>query len=151
MTVEEHLRLYKSLKKEGVKYIVIGGAAAIAYGVPRTTNDLDLFIEPTLDNCKRFLTALQEAGLGTAFLTNAKKLAETELTIIDDIIRLDILTKVKGLTFKESWNDRVKKEISNIAINFISLDDLIKSKNSVGRKIDKDDIKLLRKIKRLGR
>jgi predicted nucleotidyltransferase len=151
MIVDDHLRLYKFLKKEDVKYIVIGGAATIAYGVPRTTNDLDIFIEPTPENCARLLRALKETGLGTALLTSPKKIANSDLTVVEDFIRLDILTKVKGLEFRKSWDEKVTKKIDGIAIHFISLGDLIRSKKAIGRKIDKEDIRILNKIKNLGR
>lgn len=149
--IEEHLKLYRFLKKEAVRYIVIGGAAAIAYGVPRTTNDLDIFIDPAMENCKKFLKALKETGLGTAFLTSAEKISRTELTIIEDVIRIDVMTRVKGLDFEKSWNSKIVKEISGVPINFISLSSLIKSKKAAARRIDKDDIKILTKIKKLGR
>ena len=39
------LDVFASLNSHGVKYLVIGGVAAIAHGVPRTTFDLDMLIE----------------------------------------------------------------------------------------------------------
>jgi len=149
MVVEDHLRLYRCLKKEGVKYIVIGGVAAIAYGVPRTTNDIDIFIKPTVKNCENLLKALEGTGLVTAYLTTAQKLSEAELTIIEDVIRMDILTKAKGLDFEKCWNKRVVKKISGVPVNFIALNDLIQAKKSVGRKIDIEDVHILKKIRRL--
>ena len=138
--IEDHLKLYRCLKKENVKYVVIGGVAAIAYGVPRTTNDIDIFVEPTVQNCERLLKAMKGAGLSTALLTTSKKVSETELTVINDIIRLDILTKVKGLEFDRAWGNRAVKKMNGIQINFISISDLIRSKDKAARGIDKDDI-----------
>ena len=42
-----------ALNKEGVAYVVIGGIAVLAYLPYRTTRDLDVLIEPTLDNAER--------------------------------------------------------------------------------------------------
>ena len=39
--------LFTSLEKHNVRYVVIGGIAAILHGVPRMTGDIDLFIETT--------------------------------------------------------------------------------------------------------
>ena len=50
-----HLDLFESLNREGVEYLLIGGVVAIAYGVPRTTQDIDLLINPTIDNAKKIL------------------------------------------------------------------------------------------------
>lgn len=41
-----HLQLLKSLLQHDVKFILIGGHAAIYYGVNRNTGDLDILIEP---------------------------------------------------------------------------------------------------------
>jgi len=146
--IEDHFGLYRCLRDARVKYLIIGGVASIAYGVPRTTNDLDIFLKPDLDNCHNFLSALKEVPLGTAYLTTAEDLSRHDLTVIEDVLRLDVLTKVKGIAFDECWRRRAVKKIAGIAVNLISLDDLIRSKSVVGRKIDRDDIRLLRKIKR---
>lgn len=145
--VKDHLRLYRFLKKERVKYIVIGGVAAIAYGVPRTTNDIDIFIEPTIANCAGLLKAMSAAGLTTAALTTPQKVAHTDRTVVSDFIRIDIMTKVKGLEFDSCWRRRKVKAVNGVPVNFISLDDLIISKAKVARMSDREDIKLLRRIK----
>lgn len=146
--VEDHLRLYRCLRDARVEYLIIGGVASIAYGVPRTTNDLDIFLKPEHDNCAKFLHALKKAGLGTAYLTTAEKLSRNDLTVIEDVIRLDVLTRAKGIAFDECWKRRAVKRINEVPVNFISLDDLIRSKSAVRRRIDRDDILLLKKIKR---
>ncbi|HCU24949.1 MAG TPA: hypothetical protein DF383_08025, partial [Deltaproteobacteria bacterium] len=41
--IEQHLKLFASLQRQGVEYLLIGGALAIAYGIPRVTKDIDLY------------------------------------------------------------------------------------------------------------
>ena len=146
--IEDHLRLYKSLNKNKVKYLVIGGIACAIYGSPRATIDLDIVIEATLDNCMAMIRALKEAGFGTANLTTAEKIASTELTIIEDYIKMDVLTKAKGIDFKKCWPRREVKRINGVSINLISLKDLIAVKKAVNRPIDKYDLKILKKLDR---
>jgi len=55
--------VFASFQKNDVKYLVIGGIAAVLYGVPRATFDLDILIEPTIENADKLLIALSEAGL----------------------------------------------------------------------------------------
>ena len=62
--------VFESFQRHDVRYLVIGGIAAILYGVPRATFDLDILIEATPDNAKQLLDALFDAGMGTASLTN---------------------------------------------------------------------------------
>lgn len=39
--------VFASFQQHNVRYVVIGGIAAVLHGVPRATFDLDLLIEPT--------------------------------------------------------------------------------------------------------
>jgi len=48
---------------DNVKYLVIGGIAAVLHGVPRATFDLDILIEATSENAIRLLTARVQLGV----------------------------------------------------------------------------------------
>lgn len=65
--------VFLCFQKHEVRYLVIDGIAAVLYGVPRATFDLDILIEATPDNSSRLLDALVEARLGTAELTTPNK------------------------------------------------------------------------------
>jgi hypothetical protein len=56
--------VFASFQRNDVKYLVIGGIAAVLYGVPRATFDLDILIEPTEENAQKLLDALVEIGFG---------------------------------------------------------------------------------------
>ncbi len=144
----EHLRLYRSLNKNRVRYLVIGGVACGIYGSPRVTVDVDIAIEPALENTIRLHKALIEAGFGTAHLTTPEKILANEINIFNDYIKLDIITKPKGLDFKKAWPRRSIRDIKGVKVKFISLDDLIKSKVASHRRIDIEDVKILKKIKK---
>ncbi len=51
-----------SLNNEGVAYVVIGGIAVLAHIPYRTTRDLDVLIEPTLENATRARRAVANWG-----------------------------------------------------------------------------------------
>ena len=76
--------VFRSFQKHEVKYVVIGGIAAILHGVPRATFDLEILIEATPDNAQRLLNALLDAGLGTAALTAPGDVLANEITIFKD-------------------------------------------------------------------
>ena len=63
--------VFSSLHDRNVKYLVIGGIATVLHGVPRATFDLEILIEPTVDNTQRLLDAFLDANLGTADITTA--------------------------------------------------------------------------------
>ena len=146
--IGQHLKLFASLNRHGVEYLLIGGALAIAYGVPRVTKDVDLFLNPDLDNAKKCLVALKEVGLGTADLTTAEEICQTEVTILKDVVRLDLLTQVKGLTFGDSWRKKVLLELEGVRIPALCLEHLIQSKKAAARSGDLEDIKILEMARR---
>ncbi|MEA3493796.1 MAG: hypothetical protein U9R38_05365, partial [Candidatus Margulisiibacteriota bacterium] len=55
---------------------------------------------------------------------------------------------VKGVIFDKIWKNKKTGKIGNISVYFASLEDLIKMKKAAGRSKDKEDLKILRKIKR---
>ena len=126
-----------------VKYLVIGGIAAVLYGVPRATFDLDILIEPTEENAARLLEAMTKAGLGSASLTTPAEVVSKEITIFADRVRLDVLTAAPGLDFDTAWKRRVTMNYAGQAFEVISLNDLIASKRAAGRDVDLDDVRTL--------
>jgi predicted nucleotidyltransferase len=59
MELDEALKVLASLEKEGVEYVLVGGAALTVHGLVRATEDLDLFVRPTAENVERLRKALQ--------------------------------------------------------------------------------------------
>ena len=45
--------VFESFQRHEVRYVVIGGIAAVLYGVPRATFDLDDLIEASPENARR--------------------------------------------------------------------------------------------------
>ena len=136
--------VFASFQKNDVKYLVIGGIAAVLYGVPRATFDLDVLIEPTKDNVERLLSAMIEAGLGTASLTNAEDVLSKEITIFTDRIRLDVQTSTPGISFEQAWQRRVTMNYRGQTLEVISVGDLIASKTAAGRDVDLEDVRILK-------
>ena len=135
--------VFRSFQKHDVKYIVIGGIAAILHGVPRATFDLDILIEATPDNAQRLLNALLDAGLGTAALTSPVDVLANEITIFKDRVRLDVQTSTPGLRFADAWSRRKTVEFQGQEFFILSKDDLVRSKRAAGRPLDLEDARLL--------
>jgi hypothetical protein len=126
-----------------VRYVVIGGIAAIVHGVPRTTFDVDLLIEATEPNAARLLKALEAAGIGSAALTTPQQLLAHEITIFKDIVRVDVQTSTPGLSFADAWHRRVEREVSGVPYWILSKPDLIAAKRAAGRPKDLEDVRVL--------
>jgi len=138
--------LLEFLNANQVKYLVIGGVALSCYVAPRYTGDIDIFIEASPENAKRALKALNDFGFGSVGIT------EADLTGEDMVIqlgyspnRVDFITKISGVEFKEAWDNRTVGELHGLQINLISKNDLLKNKLAAGRPKDLADADSLTK------
>lgn len=135
--------VFASCQRHEVRYLVIDGIAAVLHGVPRATFDLDILIETTPDNAQRLLDALQDADLGTAALTTADELLAPDITILNDRVRIDVMTVVPGMRFHEAWPRREKMAYQGQSFYVASRPDLIDAKRASGRPVDLEDVRLL--------
>src|SRR5262245_15902793 len=58
-TLEDLIRLVRSLNENSAQYVLIGGFAVIAHGGGRTTKDIDFLVEASPENVTRIKTALR--------------------------------------------------------------------------------------------
>ncbi|MBP7960746.1 MAG: hypothetical protein KA003_02180 [Caldilineaceae bacterium] len=135
--------VFSSFHDHDVRYVIIGGIAAILYGVPRATFDLDILIEATPENAQRLLDALLDAGLGTASLTTVEALLAHEITIFRDKVRIDVQTSTPGLEFDDAWAKKEEMEYAGQVFYVASRQDIIASKRAAGRTRDLEDVRLL--------
>lgn len=59
-------RVCSTLNAERANYIVVGATAMQLWGTTRATRDVDILIEPTVENATRVLRALASLGFGLA-------------------------------------------------------------------------------------
>ncbi len=137
-------KVFASFDSHDVRYVVIGGVAAILYGVPRATFDLDILIDPTAENARRLLSALAEAGLGTADLTSPEEVLANAITVFQDVVRIDVQIRTPGVSFSEAWDRRQTMDYHGRKFHVLSRDDVIATKLAAGRDVDLEDVRQLR-------
>jgi hypothetical protein len=132
-----------------VRYLVVGAHAVGAHGRPRTTKDLDLWIDGG-DNLERVARALDAFGLPPAFSEAARKLGDRDgLFFGAPPNRVDLLRGIEGLRFEEARARAVRVDVGLAEpIPVIGLDDLIATKRAAGRPQDLADIDQLEKTRR---
>lgn len=135
--------VFESFQQHEVRYLVIGGIAAVLYGVPRATFDLNILIEATPENTRRLIDALLDAGMGTASLTDVDEILANQITIFKDRVRIDVQISTPGLRFQDAWKRRETIEYQGQAFYVVSREDLISSKRAAGRDVDLEDVRLL--------
>ena len=144
--------MLSAFNAHNVEYVIVGGHAAIAYGVARLTKDLDVLVRADKANSSAVYLALAAFGapiksLGPAdFCDNPN--AVVQFGVPPN--RIDILQGIEGLSFEQAWQNHVDLQIDEtMVVHYLSLDDLIRNKELVGRPGDLADVDELRKIRDL--
>jgi len=129
-----------------VRYVVIGAAAFPMHGYARATLDVDIFIEASEENARRTWQALRDFGYDVTDLT-IETLQTKKVLIRQYLVETDIHPFVAGVTFEEVWAHRVEGQIGETTAWFAGLDDLIRMKEAAGRPKDREDLRVLRRLR----
>ena len=140
--------LLKLLKEHKVDFVVIGATAFPVHGYARATLDIDIFIRPTEENAAKALIALKEFGYDVTDISQ-QDLLKKKLLIRQYAVETDIHPFVKGINFDDAWKNKVRSKFGKTFVYFASLDDLIKMKRAAARPKDLEDLKYLRKLKKI--
>jgi predicted nucleotidyltransferase len=140
--------LLRLLKEHKVDFVIIGATAFPVYGYARATLDIDIFIRAEKANAERAWDALKEFGYDIADIS-IEELLKKKILIRQYAVETDIHPFVKGASFEQVWQNRVKAKFGDTFVYFASLDDLIKMKKEAGRPKDLEDLKILRRLKKL--
>jgi hypothetical protein len=133
------------LNVHDVLYLVVGGYAVAFHGYPRYTKVIDLWIWSDRSNAKKLLQVLRDFGFGSLDLT-ADDFLDPEQVVQFGYPpnRIDILTDLKGINFKECYSSKVAVTIEETMINFIDLENLKKNKTATRRHQDLADLENLK-------
>lgn len=134
------------LNKNKVKYVVVGGYAVIYYAEPIATKDLDIFVNPTKNNSKRVYKSIEEFFGGILEDLQENDFAKAEIIYQIGISpnRIDIVTKIKGLTFKKVWKNKKFFQYGKEKVWVIGKEELIKNKELLKREQDNWHLKKLK-------
>ena len=129
-----------------VEYILVGGYSVILHGYSRTTGDLDIWVNKTIDNRHRIKNAFHLFGMPLFGMTENNFLENPLLNVFTfgrPPVSIDIMTEVKGLNFEETYRESQIIEIESLSVRLIHYNHLIKAKKSSGRSKDLDDLENL--------
>lgn len=137
-----------ALNKNGVSYVVIGGMAVLSHIPYRTTRDIDVMIEPTLDNARRAHAAVREWGDFEPEYA-PEDFISGDILSFGGLLRVEIHSHVPGGDWESVWKNRVPGELLGVPTSFAGVDDLISMKRAAGRpEKDLPDLKRLERLKR---
>ncbi|HLF47440.1 MAG TPA: hypothetical protein VI548_13510 [Chitinophagaceae bacterium] len=149
---EELLSFWRHLNKFNVRYIMVGGVATNLNGYQRTTDDLDVWLEDTLQNRENFRQAYKKySGIDIKMMSRLQIIPGWTNFHLNNGFRLDLMLSLKGLesfSFDECYRHSDKAGIDDVVIPFLHINHLLANKKAVNRPIDQVDVIELEKIKK---
>ena len=129
--------MLRALSDAGADFLVVGAHARAAYGDPRATKDLDIWIRPSPENARRVWEALVAFGAPT-FDLNVEDLMQPGLTFQLGMppYRIDILTEITAVDFEEAWASRISADFAGATYPVIGKAEFIRNKRATGRPQD---------------
>jgi len=148
---KNHERILKKFLAHEVEFVLLGGHAAVFYGVRRTTSDIDILIKPTRSNGERIVRALKSLQLDISEISAADFATQNVFSFGMEPEAVDILTYTKGVDVEAVFKNARYHRIDDLRLRIIDLRDLLKNKENLNRKdekglVDQQDILALRRI-----
>jgi hypothetical protein len=141
-TYQDVFRIAALLEEEQVEYALIGGYALALQGIVRLTEDVDILVEPSIENARRWVRALSKLPDGAALELQGDDTLHQELYAIriNDEFTVDVMHSASGF----SWSDMLPYRTRIEGIQVLSLEGLLRMKEH-GRLKDRADAEAIRK------
>lgn len=147
-TWEDVKLLARYFEEAGVEYAIIGGYALAAHGLSRFTQDIDVLVDPSAANSRRWIVALSRLPDGAARELEADPdvfAAQKRYAIrVNDEITVDLLPSAAGHTWEELKAHVTQVEIDGVGVRVLDLEGLLKTKQ-VPRPKDQADAEAIRR------
>ncbi len=149
MLNNDYKEMLLCLSEENVKFLLVGAYAVAAYGYPRATKDIDIFVRAAPENASNLMKALARFGAPLSEVSAADFSVEgIVFQIGNNPRRIDILTRISGVDFQQAYERRTIVSLEGMDIPIISLEDLITNKRAAGRTQDLADVERLEAVRK---
>jgi hypothetical protein len=149
--------ILRVLDEHGVRYVLIGGLAAVLHGAPHVTTDVDVVPEDGQANLERLSAALRDLDArirttgepeGIPFDHSAESLSRVRVWNLQTSKGdLDITFEPSGTRgYDDLRRDVVRMEVRGIDVPVASLADVVRSKEAAGRARDRAALPALREL-----
>ena len=128
-----------------VEYMLVGGYAVILRGYSRSTGDMDIWVNKTIDNFKLIQKAITKFGLPKLAIPKEKFFSDDfdVFSFGKPPYAIEILTAIKGVEFSDAYATSTIEKVDNVSVRIIHLNQLIIAKKAAGRNKDLNDIENL--------
>jgi len=152
-------KILETLEAHQLEYVVIGGVAAVIWGSPRNTEDIDICPSDVTENLVRLADALNELdarfrppgmerGFSPPSRWDEKSFASvTSLSLVTEHGWLDVWFRPDGTRgYRDLIEHAAEAEFRGVRVQVADLDDIIRSKAAAGRDRDLQAIPHLREL-----
>jgi len=152
--------ILRALEREKIDYAVIGGVAVVLYGYVRFTKDIDLLIDFSEDNVRRFIKVLASlhfqpgVPIDPMDMTKEEKrrewMQEKNVKVLtfynpeSQLLQIDVLITKNLADLK-----KIRKKIDGFEISIVDYNELLKMKKETARPTDLIDIEKLEELRKL--
>lgn len=146
-TWEDLKRLAKLLNEARVEYALVGGYAIASHGFSRQSEDIDLLVDPSAENSRRWIVALGHLP------DRAVRALEDEPNVfaedkryalrVNDEFTIDIMPSVAGHSWEEMRNYIETLDLDGVPLRVLNLEGLLLTKQGARPK-DQMDASILR-------
>ena len=137
------LRVCILLNEAGAKYLICGAQACILHGLVRTTEDVDILVEATEENCQRVIEGLARMQDGAARELSPRDLLDNVVVKVADEVEVDVSTKAWKVSYGDAAPTAKQVVVKGVSIPYLGLDALIASKETYREQDAIDRLRLL--------
>ena len=145
-TLEDLKKVVRSLNEKNAEYILIGGYALFSHGYHRATEDIDLLVPDSSTSAKAIIDSLMVLADKESVNLKPAWFDEGENIRLADEIVVDLIFKTCGETYNSLKPYIEIIDLDGIPLKTLSLEGLIKTKQSMRDKDTMDRIVLERAI-----
>ncbi|MCL4285818.1 MAG: nucleotidyltransferase [Fimbriimonadaceae bacterium] len=138
---EDLKEFLRCLNRNRVEFLIIGAHALAFHGLPRFTEDLDLWLSKSKENARRLSEALSE--FGTPFPEGGEQewLGDRKMIRLGHPPnRIDLLNFGPEIPFEVAYARGLEAEMEGVPVTIICREDFIRSKRDAGRAKDLRDL-----------
>jgi hypothetical protein len=134
--------LARYLDEQGVEYALVGGYALAAHGLGRFTDDINILVNPSAENSRRWIVALSRlpdaaaaelAAEGDVFADDKRYAIR-----VNDEFTIDVMPSIAGLSWDELEPHLTSTKIDDVTIRLLDLPGLLKTKRGARPKDQMD-------------
>jgi copper chaperone CopZ len=124
------LDICRALNEERARYVLIGGFAVILHGFVRTTKDIDLLIDPSVENLQRVKRALAVLPDNAIALVADNDVKNYGVVRVADEVVVDLMASAGTVDYDSAQSDIERITVEGVLIPVAGKKSLMKMKDT---------------------